>query len=272
MADFSPEDYPIYCESSGIGQPALLFVHGYCRSHEDWDIQVDHFRASHRVVVCDLPGHGRSQCVPDQISIEGFAARVASVIGEARLSPVVLIGHSMGCRIVLQTYLNRPQDVVGVVLIDGSWCSAGNFSGMRGRVTADFASLGYQQFLQREFEEMFVPTSDPLLKRRIVTEALTMPRAVGEPLLLRALEWDATHIEEALSRIAVPLLVLQSTALNVERRRATLKEGETTPWLELVRKLVPGVQVHVLPGIGHFSMLEAPSQINRAIGQFVGCL
>jgi pimeloyl-ACP methyl ester carboxylesterase len=51
-----------------------------------------------------------------------------------------------------------------------------------------------------------------------------------------------------------------------------LKEGETTPWLELVRKLVPGVQVHVLPGIGHFSMLEAPSEINRAIGQFVAGL
>jgi pimeloyl-ACP methyl ester carboxylesterase len=119
---------------------------------------------------------------------------------------------------------------------------------------------------------MFVATSDPLLKRRIVTEATAMPRTVGKPLLFRALEWDATHMEEALSRVAVPLFVLQSTALNVERRRATLKEGETTPWIELVHKLVPAAQTRLLPGIGHFSMLEAPSQINRAIEQFVNGL
>jgi pimeloyl-ACP methyl ester carboxylesterase len=136
---------------------------------------------------------------------------------------------------------------------------------------ADFAERGYQQFLQREFEEMFVTTSDPVLKQRIVTEALAMPRTVGEPLILRALEWDAHHIEEALSAVAVPLLVLQSTVLNIERRRVTLKEGETTPWLDLVRKLVLAAQTHVLSGIGHFSMLEAPSRINSAIGQFVAC-
>jgi hypothetical protein len=123
----------------------------------------------------------------------------------------------MGCRVVLQTYLNRPQDVVGLVLIEGSWCSAGNFSGMRARVTVDFAKHGYQGFLQREFEEMFVPTSDLLLKRRIVTEALTMPRAVGEPLILRTLEWDATHYGGGALKNRRSLLVLQSTALNVER-------------------------------------------------------
>jgi pimeloyl-ACP methyl ester carboxylesterase len=272
MVEFSREGSPIYYESSGTGEPALLFVHGYCRVHEDWDIQIDHFRTCHRVVACDLPGHGRSECGLGQASIEDFAARVAGIIEEARLNPVVLVGHSMGCRVVLQTYLNRLQDVVGLVLIDGSWCSAADFSATVPKVTADFAELGYQQFLQREFEEMFVPTSDPVLKQRIVTEALTMPRTVGEPLLLRTLEWDAHHMEEALSRIAVPLLVLQSTLLNVERRRVTLNDGETTPWLELVRKLIPAAQMHVLPGIGHFSMLEAPSQVNRAIEQFVACL
>lgn len=99
-----------------------------------------------------------------------------------------------------------------------------------------------------------------------------MPRTVGEPLVQRALEWDANHMEQAHVMVAVPLLVLQSTFLNVERRRATLKEGETTPWLELVRKLVPAAQIPVFPGIGHFSMLEAPSRINGAIRQFVARL
>jgi pimeloyl-ACP methyl ester carboxylesterase len=272
MVDSSRKSSPIYYKSSGMGKPALLFVHGYCRSHEDWDNLVDHFQLGHRVVACDLPGHGRSECMLGQVSIEDFAASVAGIMEEAQLGPVVIVSHSMGCRVVLQTYLNRPQDVVGLVLIDGSWCRAADLSATRAHVIADIAEHGYEWFLQREFEEMFVPTSDPVLKRRIVTEALAMPRTIGKLLLLRALEWDAYKMEQALSKIAVPLLILQSTVLDVERRRATLKEGQTTPWLELVRKLVPTAQTHVLPGIGHFSMLEAPSQINRAIGQFVACL
>lgn len=164
MADFSREGTSIYYHSGGMGKPALLFVHGYCRSHVDWDNQVDHFQSRHQVVACDLPGHGRSECGLGQVSIEDFAARVAKLIGEARLSPLVLVGHSMGCRVVLQTYVERPQDVVGLVLIDGSWCSTADFSATRARLIADFAELGYERFLQREFEEMFVPTSDPVLK------------------------------------------------------------------------------------------------------------
>lgn len=272
MADSSRKGSPIYYESSGMGKPALLFVHGYCRSQEDWENQIDHFQSGHHVVACDLPGHGKSECGLGQVSIEGFAARVAEIIGEAQLSPVVLVGHSMGCRVILQAYMERPHDVIGLVLIDGSWCSAANFSLTRARVLAAIAEHGYEWFLQREFEEMFVPTSDPILKRRVVAEALTMPRTVGEPLLLRTFEWDATHMEQALSRVAVPLLVLQSTALNVGRRRVPLKEGDTTPWLQLVRKLVPAAQTLIFPGIGHFCMVEAPSQINRAIRQFVASL
>ena len=48
MADFRSPGCPIYYESNGTGEPALLFVHGYCRSHEDWDNQLDYFRSRHR--------------------------------------------------------------------------------------------------------------------------------------------------------------------------------------------------------------------------------
>lgn len=54
------------------------------------------------------------------------------------------------------------------------------------------------------------------------------------------------------------LQFMLSAVLNVERRRVTLKESETTSWLELVRKLVLMEQTSILPEIGHFSRLEAP--------------
>ena len=52
----------------GKGSPPLLFVHGYTCSHEDWRFRVAHFRAGHRVVTCDPPGHFNMLEAPDQVN------------------------------------------------------------------------------------------------------------------------------------------------------------------------------------------------------------
>lgn len=262
----------LFYERSGQGQPTLVFIHGYCRSHQDWAHQVDHFQLHHVVVTSDLPGHGLSQYVPGQVSIESCGESVAAVVNRLMLSPAVLIGHSMGCRVALQAYLEVPQSVVGLVLIDGSWFSAADLPAARQRMVGELETTGYTGYLRQQFQEMFVAGADPLVTQRIIAEALATPREVGEPLLLRAMEWDAKRMEQALSSVTVPLLVIQSTCLNRDRRRVALKEGETTPWLELVRNRLPRAVIKILPGVGHFSMLETPSVLNGAVEEFVKSL
>ncbi len=36
-------------------------------------------------------------------------------------------------------------------------------------------------------------------------------------------------------------------------------------WLELVAERVPQAQIAIVPGVGHFAMLEAPDDVNRHI-------
>lgn len=81
--------------------------------------------------------------------------------------------------------------------------------------------------------------------------------------------WDARYMESALSRVDVPLLVLQSTYINTERVRVALQPEQSTPWLELVRAHAPAAQIEIISGVGHFSMLEAPDAVNRAIAEFL---
>ena len=73
--------------------------------------------------------------------------------------------------------------------------------------------------------------------------------------------WDAENMERALAAVKVPLLVIQSTFLNAERKRVALKAGETTPWLDLVRRQAPHAQIEIIPGMGHFPQLEAPQAV-----------
>lgn len=116
---------------------------------------------------------------------------------------------------------------------------------------------------------MFLTGSDPARKERILSRALSLPEEIGATLLPRVFGWDARTLDSALSQIAVPLLVLQSTYINTEHVRVPLQPGDSTPWLELIRNRVPTAWIEILSGVGHFSMLEAPEAVNQAVAAFV---
>lgn len=272
MPHFVREGARLFYQRHGTGDPLLVFVHGYCCSHEDWEYQVQAFAHRHVVVACDLRGHGRSQKDPHRCSIEALGADVRALIASLATRPTILIGHSMGCRVVLQAYLDAPEWIAGLVLIDGSWVSPLDLPVATQVARECLESQGYAAFVRNEFEGMFLPETDQGLKQRIMARALATPEEIGRPLFMRALEWDAHHMEAALGRVAVPLLILQSTSVSRERRRVSLEKGGTTPWLELVRQRVPAVRICILAGLGHFSMLEAPDTVNQEIASFAESL
>jgi pimeloyl-ACP methyl ester carboxylesterase len=81
--------------------------------------------------------------------------------------------------------------------------------------------------------------------------------------------WDGAQSRVALDRINVPVLVVQSTTLDVDLNRASLATGQSTPWADAVTDAIGDVTVTVIEGVGHFPMLEAPKQTNDAIIAFV---
>jgi pimeloyl-ACP methyl ester carboxylesterase len=75
-------------------------------------------------------------------------------------------------------------------------------------------------------------------------------------------------MERALSTLSAPLLVVQSTNVNAQRVRVALSADESTPWLDLVRRLAPSTRIEIVTGVGHFPQLEAPDEVNRLIADF----
>jgi pimeloyl-ACP methyl ester carboxylesterase len=259
---------PIWYERAGTGSPPLVFVHGFACSHADWRPQLDHFAATQTVVACDLRGHGETPGDPADCSIETYGADAAALLAALNLRGAVLIGHSLGCRVVLQAALDAPGRVAGVVLIDGSRIGMGDPE-TAGRVMREqIRATGYGAFARRLFEEMFLPSSGVMLKNSIVERALELPAPIGTALFPRMVAWDAANIERALSTLSAPLLVVQSTNVNAQRVRVALSADETTPWLDLVRRLAPNTRIEVLAGVGHFPQLEVPEEVNRLVGDF----
>jgi len=92
----------------GYGQPPIVFVHGFACAHTDWDTQVAHLAPYHQTIAVDLRGHGASPGSPDECSIERYGADVAEVMHHLNLAAAVLVGHSMGCRVVIEAALQAP--------------------------------------------------------------------------------------------------------------------------------------------------------------------
>jgi pimeloyl-ACP methyl ester carboxylesterase len=85
------------------GQPAITFVHGAGFDHSVWLLQSRYFAfRGWNVLAPDLPGHGRS-AGPALSSIENLAEWLVALWDEAEIEHSVLIGHSMGSLVSLET-------------------------------------------------------------------------------------------------------------------------------------------------------------------------
>jgi pimeloyl-ACP methyl ester carboxylesterase len=92
-----------------------------------------------------------------------------------------------------------------------------------------------------------------------------LPADVGAALFPSMARWDAGQMVAALAAVRVPLLAIQSTTMSPERKRSSMRAGQTSPWLDLLRKRVPGARIEILPGLGHFPQVEAPDQVNALL-------
>ena len=75
----------------GAGLPPIVFVHGFLCRHQDWRYQVSHFKAAHRVVACNLRGHGDAP-----LTMETLGGDVAALLEALDLTGTVLVGIRWG--------------------------------------------------------------------------------------------------------------------------------------------------------------------------------
>lgn len=259
----------LFYKCMGAGSPPLVFVHGFACGHEDWRYQVEHFSRDNLTVACDLRGHGRSGSESNEYTIETLSDDLGHLLSSLHMPPAVLVGHSMGCRVVMQTYINMPESVAGLILVDGSRLATGNRREAEQKARQMMLSTGYANWMRRTFASMFLSGSDASLKATILKRAMALPEKVGMPLFASLRGWDAEKMDLVLAQIGAPLLLIQSTTMNANMERVSLRQGDITPWLELVKKHVPRAQIEIVSDTGHFLMLEVPEAVNQRIASFL---
>lgn len=102
---------------------AIVCANGVGVSTFFWDYVAEHFTPDHRVVVWDYRGHGASGRARDLkgISMATTADDMARVMDACDIDRALLLGHSMGCQVILEFWRLFPDRVLGLVPMLGSY-------------------------------------------------------------------------------------------------------------------------------------------------------
>ena len=242
-------------------------MHGFLCSHEDWRHQLAFFSKTNGVVACDLRGHGATPGRAQECSIEHFGGDVMALVNNLELENPILVGHSMGCRVVLEANRIAPERVGGLVLIDGSRAGSGDPAAAEAAAQAQIAQMGYTAWAEELFRQMFFQSTPA--SERLVQRAVRQSAEIGAALWPRSARWDAGTFDAALAAVRAPVLVIQTTTRDPQTgKRAPMKVGESSPYVDLLRSRLANCRVEVVPGLGHFPQLEAPERVNGLIAEF----
>ena len=98
-------------------KPLVVFMHGATMDHRMFNAQVAALIPRYRVLVWDARGHGQSQPIGENISLEIFARDMLDILDEMQVKQAIIGGQSMGGYIAQHIYLLAPQRVQGMIII-----------------------------------------------------------------------------------------------------------------------------------------------------------
>jgi pimeloyl-ACP methyl ester carboxylesterase len=252
----SADGVPIKYEVRGKGEPALIFVHGWCCDRSYWNAQLPYFAQKYRVVAIDLAGHGESGLARKEWTMGAFGEDVVVVLKKLSLDRVILVGHSMGGPVILEAARRLPAPMIGLVLVD----SLTDFEyripqpaidERLARLRADFAGVVKKSVV----ETMFTINTDAALVEKIAADMSSAPPAVGIGAMRMMIDWVNNDLINAVREAKAPMTCINS---------------DTNPTkAEINRRYVPGFKAKIMSGVGHFNMIEAPDLFNNLLEETV---
>lgn len=247
----SADGLAIHYRMEGIGEPTLVFVHGWSCDGSYWDPQREYFAPRYRIVTIDLAGHGASETGRGKWTMAAFAEDVRAVVEELELADVVLIGHSMSGSVIVEAALCMPHRVRGLVGVDNLQnpnlvLTEEQMDGFMQHFASDFPRI-----TEGWVRTMFPTDADTTLVGRVARGMASAPPETALPVLRQVFVWLVQDAHAALDRLEIPLHCINSDATPTD----------TTALAELI----DGYRLHLMPDTGHFPHLVEPEVFNQKL-------
>jgi pimeloyl-ACP methyl ester carboxylesterase len=244
----SADGVMIHYEVVGKGEPTLVFVHGWSCDRSYWMAQVDEFARTYQVVTVDMGGHGESGLGREDWTLAAFGADVAAVVKKLNPNKAVMIGHSMAGGVNIYAAQQLPGRVIGLIGVDTyQEFETGYSQEQVAETTAPFRA-DFVTSMDGLVRSMFTENADSALVDRIAADMSAAPPEVA----ISAVEnYVSDNAVEMLKEVRVPI-----RAINSDKWPTDLENNQ---------KHAASFEIKLMPGTGHFIMLEDPATFNRLL-------
>jgi pimeloyl-ACP methyl ester carboxylesterase len=237
----------LYYEIHGQGTPLVLLHGGLLTIDINFSGLIPTLAKRHQVIAVELQGHGRTADIDREITPANSATDVVALLDHLRIDRAHILGHSMGAAVALELAVNHPTRVRSVVPISGSVRPDGMHPDLtdptkfatstRMPTPEDFAEFAeaYQRLSPHpeHFEEFMATLSSSQADLR---------------------GWS----DEQLAGITAPVLIVQG-----DHDFVTLEHAA------LMKELIPGSRLAVLPGTTHMQATKRPELLLPLLTAFL---
>lgn len=249
---------------AGGGKKTLVFLHGWGGTWQSWTPIINSlqsmFKSKYTIYALDLPGFGLSP-LPRAYSLADYVEEVRGfiqkeILGPARMTKVVLIGHSFGGQVAIKFGLTNPELVSGLVLVDAA--------GVRNNSASVLAHAKIARF-----------GKNILLKSPLAGHIGELRKKYYRLLGMSDRDYLATpdegFLKETLGVILRDDLSRQFSKIKSPTLIFWGEKDEPCPveWARILNREIEGSKLVVVPGAGHFSYLDDPDGFISNLHQFV---
>jgi pimeloyl-ACP methyl ester carboxylesterase len=256
----------IFYRINGSGKP-VVFIHGFGENGNIWNNQSEYLKdnlpagkAGFKLIIPDLPGSGQSEMI-DDMSMEGMAEVIHSIIHEENIDACPVIAHSMGGYILLALVEKYWNHVSALGLFHSS-----AYADSEEKKAARRKGI---EFINQHGAFEFLKTSTPNLFSQQTKDE--------NPELI-------TEFIAGLNNFSPAALVYYYEAMIQRPDRTKMLQKATVPVLFIMGKydnavpLEDGLQqchlpeksyIYVLRNSGHMGMLEEKDKCNEILEKFL---
>jgi 3-oxoadipate enol-lactonase len=249
--------------SAGETRPWITMVHGASQHSGLFSAQVEAFQADYRLLLIDLPGHGRSSGCPGPYGLAEYARSVLAAIRAAQVARTHFWGTHTGAGVGLLIAAQHPRLIASLVL-DGAILPGVDLpyvTAMVARAKQTARERGVEAVRAEWFRESgwFDVIRARLAECRAKEHWDMVAGFSGRPWTDPSQAEPVAPIRPALARIAQPVLLVNG-------------EHDVEDFIRVADELesaLADVQRATISGAGGFPLWECPAEVNALVRQFL---
>lgn len=238
------------------GDITLLFIHGAFITKEYWNEQLAYFEKKYRVLAIDLAGHGESSHNRTACEIQNFGNDISEFINVLSLKNIIIIGHSAGSDIMLETVTKNQSEIIGLVEVDHMKNVGVE---LPKKITNQLIKDLYKNFpltcQQFAMQTLFTDNTDSEIVNRLLSDYEKMNPSVG----ISFLQSGFTYARREMANLRALSLKLHLVHVDyLPTNEANLKAC-----------LGDNYELHVMKGTCHYPMIESPKAFNSMLEKII---